>query len=170
MLTDGVDVSSALRTDDVRWAARRSRAILYWIRLGGAAGAHSSAFRDVREHARERADFESIVRDTGGRVLDLMTVEASEEGLRLGAGGAARAVRPRLRSAVLVTVGRWLAASRGPRSRSWTRGPSSSRLRQSMIGKALRSIKHVSDARALFPRHSPASAQSPRSGSSQLSP
>lgn len=74
VLSDGVDVASVLSMEEVRRAARRSEAMVYWIRPGGQrAGARSyrSAWRDAEEYQRERMALESLVATSGGRVVPL---------------------------------------------------------------------------------------------------
>ncbi len=73
LLSDGVDVASVLRMDEVIATLRRSRALVYWLRLGSgaASGNHASAWRDVRSHAREFKLLETGIEESGGRVLVL---------------------------------------------------------------------------------------------------
>ncbi len=73
LLSDGVDTTSVLDFDDVEWAARRSQALVYWLRLRLAErpGAFSSAWRDGAGHRRQLARLEELVRRSGGRTLKL---------------------------------------------------------------------------------------------------
>ena len=71
LLSDGVDVESTLDMEDVRWAARGSQALLYWIRLQDSARGRierSSAWRDHRGHAEQLRLLELAVTESGGRV------------------------------------------------------------------------------------------------------
>ena len=73
LLSDGVDVASVLRMDEVITTLRRSQALVYWLRLGsgGTSGGYSSAWRDVESHAREFELLETGIEESGGRVLVL---------------------------------------------------------------------------------------------------
>lgn len=71
LLSDGVDVESTLDMEDVRWAARGSQALFYWIRLQDTARGRierSSAWRDHRGHAEQLRLLETAVTESGGRV------------------------------------------------------------------------------------------------------
>ena len=71
LLSDGVDVESTLDMEDVRWAARGSQALLYWIRLQDTERGRierSSAWRDSRGHAEQLRLLETAVTESGGRV------------------------------------------------------------------------------------------------------
>jgi VWFA-related protein len=85
LLSDGVDVESVLSIEDVLWKARRSQALVYWIRLvdlGGEALSRTSAWRDSAGHAAERSGLEALVRESGGRVIDLPRIEAAPAAFR----------------------------------------------------------------------------------------
>lgn len=73
VLSDGVDVASVLSMEDVQAAARRSQAMVYWIRLGGRLRGNGlrSAWRDEQQYRRELAGFEELVASSGGRVVPL---------------------------------------------------------------------------------------------------
>jgi Ca-activated chloride channel homolog len=81
VLSDGVDVQSLLRMDEVLWIARRSQALVYWIRLG-APGRHSSSWRDPAGHARELAGLEQAVGESGGRIVPIERVEQAGDVFR----------------------------------------------------------------------------------------
>jgi Ca-activated chloride channel family protein len=75
VLSDGFDVYSALRMQDVVWKAQRSQAIVYWIQLqdqGGPAGSEpglfTSAWRDAPENQEEYEALRRLVLETGGRI------------------------------------------------------------------------------------------------------
>lgn len=72
LLTDGVDIESALRMEDIRWMARRSQALIYWIRLvQGDTDTVSrfSSWRDPDQHRRELSVLQQVVEESGGRIL-----------------------------------------------------------------------------------------------------
>jgi Ca-activated chloride channel family protein len=78
LLSDGVDVESTLGMEDVRWAARRSQALLYWIRLQETTRGRierSSAWRDRRGHEEQLRLLETAVTESGGRVEAIPGVE-----------------------------------------------------------------------------------------------
>lgn len=82
LLSDGVDSHSVLDMAAVQRLARRSQALIYWLRLpyrpGAAAGAPpalTTAWRDSAGYARELELLAATVEDSGGRVLDLPTVD-----------------------------------------------------------------------------------------------
>lgn len=101
LLSDGWDMQSTLNSDQVRAVARRSRAVVYWVRLGVAGLAQQrkerraqnrlgntgfqniavplsnwrdrDAFEDVYE------DLETIVDHSGGRIVDIPRPDAIED-------------------------------------------------------------------------------------------
>ena len=82
LLSDGVDVESALPIERVQWAARRSQAVLYWLRLHRPEDdvapdqVHRlSAWRDAAGHRRGPELLEQTVIESGGRVEVLAQVE-----------------------------------------------------------------------------------------------
>jgi Ca-activated chloride channel homolog len=78
LLTDGIDIESALRMEDVRWMARRSQALIYWIRLvSGDTGSVSrfSSWRDPEQHRQELAVLEQVVDESGGRIFAIDRLE-----------------------------------------------------------------------------------------------
>lgn len=80
LLSDGVDVSSLLRMEDVERVAKRSEALIYWIRPGGAArsGRIYSAWRDAEQHAAELDLLERMVERSGGRIVDVGSVREAK--------------------------------------------------------------------------------------------
>jgi Ca-activated chloride channel family protein len=84
VLSDGIDTDSLLGADDVRWAARRSQAMIYWIRLHDprTPGTYSSSWRNREEQARELEVLARTVTESGGTVHEIADV-----------GGAASAFR-----------------------------------------------------------------------------
>jgi Ca-activated chloride channel family protein len=81
VLSDGVDVHSLLRMSEVLWTARRSQALIYWIRLGNP-GRHSSSWRSEAEHAREVAGLEQAVTESGGRIVPIARIEQAGDVFR----------------------------------------------------------------------------------------
>ena len=81
LLSDGIDVSSVLRMQQVTTSVRRSQALIYWLRLGSGSltGGHSSAWRNAEEHAREFEILQRSVEESGGRVLVLADVSQTRE-------------------------------------------------------------------------------------------
>ncbi len=76
LLSDGVDIHSALRARDVLWTMRRCRSLVYWIALAdGDDGSVLSMWRDVERHAEERAELRRLVEESGGRVIEIETVD-----------------------------------------------------------------------------------------------
>jgi Ca-activated chloride channel family protein len=78
LLSDGVDVESVLSIGEARALARR-QVTLYWLRLAsGPPGKKilvTSAWRDAPEHTRELEQLSAAVLESGGRILDLPSVE-----------------------------------------------------------------------------------------------
>jgi Ca-activated chloride channel family protein len=71
LLSDGVDIESTLGMEDVRWAARRSQALIYWIRLQDTTRGRierSSSWRDRKGHDEQLSLLEKAVIESGGRV------------------------------------------------------------------------------------------------------
>jgi Ca-activated chloride channel family protein len=79
LLSDGRDVLSTLRMEDVLWKVRRSDAVVYWIRLlKRGRGSFSSAWRDFEENSREQEDLERAVKQSGGRIVALSGIDEIE--------------------------------------------------------------------------------------------
>ncbi len=79
LLSDGVDVASVLRMEEVLATLRRSRALVYWLRLGSGNATNdlSSAWRDAEAHRREFELLETGIEESGGRVLVLKNIEGT---------------------------------------------------------------------------------------------
>ena len=77
LLSDGADVLSTLRAEDLLWKVRRSDATLYWLRLRGPRESWSfiSSWRDAAANARETAGLVDVVEESGGRVETLTAAE-----------------------------------------------------------------------------------------------
>jgi Ca-activated chloride channel family protein len=89
LLSDGVDSHSVLAMDDVLRLARRSQALVYWLRLpyrdGAAAGSPptlTTPWRNSETYAQEFALLGETVEESGGRILDLASVEQVSEAFR----------------------------------------------------------------------------------------
>jgi len=84
LLSDGEDVSSVIAAEEVRWRARRSQATLYWLRLreaGKSGASYISPWRDAAANSHETAELESAVDESGGRILDITSLEQLEGSL-----------------------------------------------------------------------------------------
>lgn len=78
LLSDGVDVESVLEMKSVLWTIKRSRSIIYWIRLMSRAQSEVlrySAWRHPDEHAAELSLLEAAVDESGGRIVPIASVE-----------------------------------------------------------------------------------------------
>jgi len=85
LLSDGVDVESALHMADVRWKAGRSSALIYWIRPSAAALErfnYYSAWRNPDEHRQEIDALVQAVSDSGGRIHDIERLEDAPRAFR----------------------------------------------------------------------------------------
>jgi Ca-activated chloride channel family protein len=78
LLSDGVDVESALSMKTVRDVARRSQAMLYWFRLrregepdDGPLQSLYSTWRDAEGHRHEMDELRAAVLESGGRIEPL---------------------------------------------------------------------------------------------------
>lgn len=86
LLSDGTDIESVLSIDDVLWKARRSQALVYWIRLRddetGRVVARTSGWRDMEGHRREVDGLERLVLESGGRVVEIDQVSQATAAFR----------------------------------------------------------------------------------------
>ena len=75
LLSDGLDVSSLLDMAHISDVARRSRSLVYWLRLGGdklqSTGRHYTAWRGDEAIRRQLEHLETLVLESGGRIDDL---------------------------------------------------------------------------------------------------
>ncbi len=80
LLSDGFDSHSTLEIEEVVWLARRSRAMIYWIRLDFGLGDASrySAWKGPDDYRRQIAQLTQIVEEVGGRVVVLDDIEQTE--------------------------------------------------------------------------------------------
>ena len=91
LLSDGVDSHSVLSMSDVALKARRSQALIYWLRLpyrgrfpadGNDLPGISSAWRNTEEYRREYDLLKSTIEESGGRVQDLTSLDQIETAFR----------------------------------------------------------------------------------------
>ncbi len=84
LFTDGADLHSVLPMEDVLWVARRSQALIYWIRLEENENSprFSTSWRDADGNAVEVAMLEKAVRESGGRIEVINRVSAVESAFR----------------------------------------------------------------------------------------
>lgn len=86
VLSDGLDVHSALSMKDVLWKAKRSQAIVYWIRLKAGELAeglsYSSSWRDAKANREELDELGQTVDQSGGRILTIADVKESTDAFR----------------------------------------------------------------------------------------
>lgn len=85
LLSDGIDSHSALRMNDVTWLARRSRALIYWLRTGSrseAQKARSSAWKSPDGYRSEYELLTRTVLETGGRIVTLNKIQDAETAFR----------------------------------------------------------------------------------------
>lgn len=79
LLSDGLDVDSVLDMEVVRRAARRTQAVVYWLRTGAAGGGgagYVTLWRQPETNARIVRGIEELVAESGGRILEVNTPEA----------------------------------------------------------------------------------------------
>jgi Ca-activated chloride channel family protein len=81
VLSDGIDLLSALRMDEVLWRARRSQALLYWIHLSGGTletPQVASSWRNADSNAQEFELLGKTVEESGGRLEMLASLDDLE--------------------------------------------------------------------------------------------
>ncbi len=73
LLSDGLDIHSALDIDQVLWAMRRSGSVVYWIELRTPRSDDRvrSPWRTDDQHDAERAGLRRLVAESGGRVVPI---------------------------------------------------------------------------------------------------
>lgn len=76
LLSDGVDWQSVLPVEEVERVARRSQALLYWVRLDGDTAVTRGniapgAWSTPKEKLRSFHHLEDVVRESGGRIVRL---------------------------------------------------------------------------------------------------
>jgi Ca-activated chloride channel family protein len=85
LLSDGIDSHSALRMREVRWLARRSRALFYWIRVGEPDRQDTSRFSSWKDPAAYRREYRLLsetVAETGGRIVNLESIDQASHAFR----------------------------------------------------------------------------------------
>jgi Ca-activated chloride channel family protein len=78
LLSDGIDIESALTMEEVLFMVRRSQVLIYWIRLlhdGGGGVIRFSSWRDPAGHRREEELLTTAVRESGGRIVPIRQLE-----------------------------------------------------------------------------------------------
>jgi Ca-activated chloride channel family protein len=81
LLSDGIDIESVLSMDQVQAIARRTHAVLYWLRLRRYAEQELpfveifSAWRDGEGHRRQMDLLQSTVLESGGRIETLDSLD-----------------------------------------------------------------------------------------------
>ncbi len=85
LLSDGIDSHSTLKMGDITWLARRSRALIYWLRTGSRSDAmrsRSSAWKDPDTYRSEYEQLTRTVLETGGRIVTLNQIQDAEDAFR----------------------------------------------------------------------------------------
>ena len=85
LLSDGIDSHSALRMNEVTWLARRSRALVYWLRAAPRSEGQKSRSSAWKSPAGYRSEYEQLTRtvlETGGRILTLDRIQDAETAFR----------------------------------------------------------------------------------------
>jgi len=77
LLSDGFDIHSVLSIRDVLWSMRRSRSLIYWIEVteGLENLGITSPWRGSEAHAEEKDGLQSLVTESGGRIVRIEQVE-----------------------------------------------------------------------------------------------
>ncbi len=79
LLSDGVDVESALQMKDVAWKAGRGQVLVYWIRPRDSSATEviswSSSWRNGKRHREEYDGLLRVVSESGGRILEIDSIE-----------------------------------------------------------------------------------------------
>lgn len=84
-LSDGVDSHSVLRTHELTWLARRSRALLYWIRTdprNEERTSRFSAWKNADEYRAEIRQLAETVTETGGKIFPIAEIADAEAAFR----------------------------------------------------------------------------------------
>jgi Ca-activated chloride channel family protein len=83
LLSDGLDVSSFLDMEQVLWRARRSQAMVYWLRLAtGSTPLFASSWRGGEASKVNFELLETAVDESGGRILEIRNVEEIDVAFR----------------------------------------------------------------------------------------
>jgi len=88
LISDGADLSSVLRMEDVLWKTRRSDALIYWIHPRDpdsksvsprSQTQFSTSWHDVEANSQERKLLAKAVEESGGRSETVMSVDGIKE-------------------------------------------------------------------------------------------
>jgi Ca-activated chloride channel homolog len=88
LLSDGLDISSFLDMEKVLDRARRSQAMIYWLRLDDPQASskgppqYISIFRGAEENRRQYDVLEQLVIESGGRVLKIRQLTEIDDAFR----------------------------------------------------------------------------------------
>lgn len=83
LFTDGADLHSVLTMREVLWKARRSQALIYWLRLDdGDDRGFATAWRDGPGNQAELEQLQEAVEQSGGRIANLESVDEVEPAFR----------------------------------------------------------------------------------------
>ena len=84
VLSDGIDVESALAMDHVRWRANQLQPVIYWLRTnwGEKEGDRQSMWRTSEEHRLELEGFEQAVEESGGRTETITDISQVGDALK----------------------------------------------------------------------------------------
>ncbi|MEM8963003.1 MAG: VWA domain-containing protein [Acidobacteriota bacterium] len=82
LFTDGADLHSVLDMADVVWTARRSQALIYWLRLGDGSADFSTAWRNFEGNRAQLEKLTRAVEESGGRINDLNGIDEIEPAFR----------------------------------------------------------------------------------------
>lgn len=84
-LSDGFDSHSVIGTRELAWLSRRSRALLYWIRLENSDSQLSrySAWKKPADYREDYQRLEKVVLDSGGRIVGLERIEETDTAVQI---------------------------------------------------------------------------------------
>jgi VWFA-related protein len=87
LLSDGLDVSSFLDMNGVMARARRSQAMIYWLRLDDPSTANGApqyitSWRGAADNQRQFQMLEQVVNESGGRILRIQKLEQIDDAFR----------------------------------------------------------------------------------------
>lgn len=85
LLSDGIDSHSALRMREARWVARRSRALVYWIRTDPGDERRRARFSSWKDPGRYRSEYDMLIEtvlETGGRIVTLDDIDQAAAAFR----------------------------------------------------------------------------------------
>ncbi len=85
LFSDGTDAHSVMSMDDVLWKARRSQALVYWVRLeamGAQGDTISTAWRNGEASREESRLLNKVVNDSGGSTYTIERAEQLPEAFR----------------------------------------------------------------------------------------